>query len=187
MANKKEIEVRHRSRSATVTSPSKAPDEAPAAAQAPTGDQAADYDVGYGKTPPDTRYKPGQSGNPKGRPKGSKNLKTDLAEEMQERVQVREGGKTQTVSKQRAMVKSLTAKAVHGDARAMVIAFDLMCRLLHADEAEDTARGLSPDDKAILKAYAERLLRKLNEFPEDNKGGGVAINSMQDNSDETDN
>ncbi len=147
----------------------------------------SDDSVGYGSPPKHTQFKPGQSGNPKGRPRGTKNLKTDLEEELGEMIVVREGGNPKTVSKQRAMVKSLTAKAVHGDARAMVIAFDLMCRLLHADEAEDTARGLSPDDKAILKAYAERLLRKLNEFPEDNKGGGVAINSMQDNSDETDN
>ncbi len=147
----------------------------------------SDDKTGYGSPPKHTQFKPGQSGNPKGRPRGTKNLKTDLEEELGEMIVVREGGNPKTVSKQRAMVKSLTAKAVHGDARAMVIAFDLMCRLLHADEAEDTARGLSPDDKAILKAYAERLLRKLNEFPEDNKGGGVAINSMQDNSDETDN
>jgi hypothetical protein len=27
------------------------------------------YDVGYGKPPADTSFKPGQSGNPKGRPK----------------------------------------------------------------------------------------------------------------------
>ncbi len=147
----------------------------------------SDDSVGYGSPPKHTQFKPGQSGNPKGRPRGTKNLKTDLEEELGEMIVVREGGNPKTVSKQRAMVKSLTAKAVHGDARAMVIAFDLMCRLLHADEAEDTARGLSPDDKAILKAFEKRLLRKLNEFPEDNKGGGVSINSMQDNSDETDN
>ena len=144
-----------------------------------------DDDVGFGKPPKHTQFKPGQSGNPKGRPKGTKNLKTDLEEELGEMIVVREGGNPKTVSKQRAMVKSLTAKAVHGDARAMVIAFDLMCRLLHADEAEDTARGLSPDDKAILKAYAERLLRKLNEVPEDNKGGGVAINSVKGPPDES--
>lgn len=29
-----------------------------------------DYEVGYGKPPKDTRFKAGQSGNPKGRPKG---------------------------------------------------------------------------------------------------------------------
>ncbi len=42
------------------------------------------YDVGYRKPPKHTRFKPGQSGNPRGRPKGTKNLKTDLIEELGE-------------------------------------------------------------------------------------------------------
>lgn len=33
---------------------------------------ASDYEVGYGKPPQQTRFKPGQSGNPRGRPKGAK-------------------------------------------------------------------------------------------------------------------
>lgn len=31
------------------------------------------YEVGYCKPPEHTRWKPGQSGNPRGRPKGAKN------------------------------------------------------------------------------------------------------------------
>lgn len=30
------------------------------------------YDVGYAKPPVGTRFKPGQSGNPKGRPRGQR-------------------------------------------------------------------------------------------------------------------
>ena len=33
--------------------------------------EAAPYEVGYGKPPKATRFKPGKSGNPGGRPKGS--------------------------------------------------------------------------------------------------------------------
>ena len=33
----------------------------------------ASYEVGYAKPPVETRFKPGQSGNPRGRPKGAKN------------------------------------------------------------------------------------------------------------------
>ena len=40
------------------------------------------HSVGYGRPPEATRFKPGQSGNPKGRPKGSKNLRTLFAEEL---------------------------------------------------------------------------------------------------------
>ena len=50
---------------------------------------------------------------------------------------VREGGTSKTVSKRRAMLKSLTAKAVQGDTRAAAIVIDMMYRLLHEDEAED--------------------------------------------------
>lgn len=41
-------------------------------------------EIGYKKPPRHTRFRKGQSGNPKGRPKGTQNLKTDLAEELSE-------------------------------------------------------------------------------------------------------
>jgi hypothetical protein len=45
-----------------------------------------DYAVGYGRPPPHSRFKKGQSGNPWGRPPGAKNLKTVLNEALNERV-----------------------------------------------------------------------------------------------------
>lgn len=41
------------------------------------GEQA--YEVGHGKPPVETRWGPGQSGNPKGRPKGSSSTARKLA------------------------------------------------------------------------------------------------------------
>jgi len=76
---------------------------------------AREYQVGYRKPPKATRFKPGQSGNPKGRPKGSPNLASDLSAELGEQITVREGGEAQRVSKQRALIKSLMAKALQGD------------------------------------------------------------------------
>ena len=64
-----------------------------------------EYTVGYRKPPKATRFKPGQSGNPKGRPKGSPNLAADLSTELGELITVREGGAAQRVSKQRALIK----------------------------------------------------------------------------------
>ena len=39
------------------------------------------YEVGNGKPPEHSRFKPGQSGNPRGRPKGAKNKIPGLHEE----------------------------------------------------------------------------------------------------------
>jgi len=47
------------------------------------------YRVGHGGPPLETRFRPGQSGNPRGRPKGSKNTRTLLQEKLSEKVRVR--------------------------------------------------------------------------------------------------
>jgi hypothetical protein len=48
--------------------------EADDKAQVPGGAQDDDPRVGYGRPPLATRFRPGQSGNPRGRPKGARNL-----------------------------------------------------------------------------------------------------------------
>src|SRR5258707_14185668 len=55
-------------------------------------DNQRDYEVGYRKPPGHTRFKKGQSGNPKGRPAGAKNLSTLLSEALNEPVVVTENG-----------------------------------------------------------------------------------------------
>ena len=119
---------------------------------------SGDYDVGYGKPPQHTRFRKGQSGNPTGRPKGAKNLKTELMEELQEQILVREGGRQKHVSKQRAMLKSLTAKAVQGDTKAASVILGIVYRLCHADEGEDAETPIPAEDLAILENLRERLV-----------------------------
>ena len=124
-----------------------------------------DYEVGYGRPPKHTRFKEGHSGNPNGRPIGTKNLKTDLMEELSERISVSEGGKPKKLSKQRALIKSLTAKAIKGDARAISILVNLMVRVLALVEEEREVDLISEDDMAILDNFIARQRRRTSPKP----------------------
>ncbi|MBN9597946.1 MAG: hypothetical protein J0G36_21665 [Afipia sp.] len=120
--------------------------------------EAEEEKVGYGKPPTKTRFKPGQSGNPRGRPKSSVNLKTDLRSELSERIHIREGERSLKVSKQRAMLKALVAKALKGDARAANVVLTLVGRLFEPEAAAEEVPALTSDDEAILARFLARRL-----------------------------
>lgn len=115
-----------------------------------------DYDVGYRKPPKASRFKKGQSGNPQGRSKGTRNLKTDLLEELAERILVKEGGQALKISKQRAMVKTLTAQALKGDTRAATLVLNMVWRILEKEPPIEPAIDLSAEDRAILDGFIRR-------------------------------
>ena len=114
--------------------------------------------VGYRKPPTKTRFKAGQSGNPNGRPKGSVNLKTDLRSELSEKIRIREGERSLKVSKQRAMLKALVAKALKGDARAANVVLTLVDRLFEPEAVAEEVPALTADDQAILERFLARRL-----------------------------
>lgn len=121
---------------------------------------AGNYEIGYGKPPTATRFKKGQSGNPKGRATGTRNLKTDLTEELAERIVIRENDQPRKVSKQRALVKTLTAKAVKGDTRAANLLLNLLWRFIAQEPPVDPVLDLSAEDQAILERFAPRAARR---------------------------
>lgn len=116
-----------------------------------------DYDIGYGKPPKHTQFRAGRSGNPKGRPKGRKNFQTELLEELHEVIAVREGGRRRNVSKQRALLKALTAKALQGDTKAAGLIANMVFRVLQQDEEQIEPAELSAEDRAILENYERRM------------------------------
>ena len=120
-----------------------------------------DYEVGYKKPPKNTQFQPGQSGNPNGRPKGTQNLATDLEEELSAKIMVTEGGNQQQITKQRAMLKTLFAKALKGETRAANVLINLIIGLEPARSMTSDSESLSDEDQAILESYQQQLVNKL--------------------------
>lgn len=112
--------------------------------------------TGYKKPPKSGQFKKGQSGNPKGRPKGSRNLATDLEQEMSSKISVRVDGKEKKMSKQKAMLMTLSAKALKGDPRALETIIKMTERLINDHEEEEQEAPLSTSDEAIIQMYLNK-------------------------------
>jgi Family of unknown function (DUF5681) len=82
-------------------------------------DPEGTYEVGFGRPPTRTRFRPGTSGNPAGRPKGKRNLATVLEKSLQEKVVINENGTRKVITKLEAAVKQLVNKAAGGDLNAL--------------------------------------------------------------------
>ena len=130
-------------------------------------DDSDDYEVGYKKPPAHTRFKKGQSGNPKGRPTGTKNFKTDLMEELSEQVLITESGKDPQITKKRAIVKRTMQKAIAGDIRAIGMLASWVAQFLGISSETVEAEHLSPDDEAIISRYISKAHKSGNDDDSD--------------------
>ena len=108
--------------------------------------------------PEHTRFKAGQSGNPRGRPKGTLNLATVLERTLREKVVINESGRRKTVTKLEAAIKQLTNKAASGDLKAL----QLMAALVRSAEergtqAASTLPVLDEADEKVVFGILNRL------------------------------
>jgi hypothetical protein len=97
-------------------------------------------EVGYGKPPKETQFRPDESGNPNGRPRGSarKSDKTDtlgkaVRELQRSKVYVVEGGKRKKVQFLKALLKRLAHDAHSGDVKARELLVKLF---VQADQSD---------------------------------------------------
>jgi hypothetical protein len=120
-------------------------------------DKNKSYDIGYGKPPQDTRFKPGQSGNPKGKPKGAKNLATIVNNAINEKVVVIENGRRRKRSKMEVAITQLINKAATGDQKALTLLLPLVQIIDSRAEADAvTTPILAEADELVMSHIKER-------------------------------
>ena len=117
-------------------------------------DQERDYEVGYGKPPRPTRFKRGQSGNPRGRSSGAKNLKTLLSDALNVCVVVSDNGGRRKITKREAIITQLVNRSATADWRAIKILFDLV------RDIEGQTEPASPETSAFSEAD-EKVIEQL--------------------------
>ena len=127
-----------------------------------------DEAIGYGRPPTAHRFKKGQSGNPKGRPAGARNLKSIVAAEQKQKVVVTEGGRSRTLTKQEAIIKTLHAKALRGDLKAIMMCVSLNERFLLGDDNGAPQAPQPDEDEMILNHFLQRQQQR----PTEGEGAG---------------
>lgn len=98
-----------------------------------------DHEVGYGKPPKETRFKKGQSGNPKNRQRPVKSHGKRLSQVFDEKVSASENGRLRKISKIQAIVKQAINGAVKGDRKSTQAVLRMVEQTLHR-------RGPKPPD-----------------------------------------
>jgi hypothetical protein len=118
-------------------------------------------EVGYGRPPVASRFKPGKSGNPKGRPKGANNLKTLIREAMTASIPIQEGEKIRRVTRLEGVVLRQIQSALKGNDKSAMAVLKMALQLgFLQDSSESDEITLSREDERILE---ELLARSRND------------------------
>ena len=118
----------------------------------------APYEVGFGKPPRSTQFKPGRSGNPTGRPRGAKNFAVAIEQELITRVTVTENGRRRRISKREVIAKHLVNKAASGDLKAIPLLLN-EARAHQSNLADAGSDQVfdTPEDRKVLDGIIARI------------------------------
>ena len=120
--------------------------------------KSSDYRVEFGKPPATTRFKKGQSGNPKGRPKGRLNFATVLERTLRKTVVISENGRRKTITKLEAAIKQLVNRGASGDQAALK---QLIVLVQSAEQRAQSERaqsgGMADADQKVMQGVLKKL------------------------------
>jgi hypothetical protein len=137
--------------------------------EAPTGE---DGRIGYKRPPTKNRFRKGQSGNPFGRRKGQRNMPAILNDILAQTVMVKQGNKSERMTKGEAVLKMIMSKAQNGDRRAIDAISFLAEKIGRVDDrnSETSSRGgimlvpgvakSSEEWNIMMAAYRKRKAEK---------------------------
>ena len=111
------------------------------------------YTVGKGRPPIGTRWKPGQSGNPRGRPKGTRNIGAVLNDVLRQKIAVTENGQTRRMPVLEAMMRRLVNDALRSTPSAVKLLLSIIERHGETLGSELRLEDLQSEDQAILARY----------------------------------
>jgi hypothetical protein len=122
-------------------------------------DRGRDYEVGYKRPPKETRFKKGNSANPRGRPRGSKNLATLLDEALNTPVETVEDGTRRRRTKRDVVIEQLVDRSASADLRATKLLLDMLHKLERGPASADAETASPNSDKDIYEQLRAKLAR----------------------------
>lgn len=124
-------------------------------------DDKKTYEIGYGRPPERSRFKKGQSGNPKGRPRGVKNTEDLILDLLKKKMVMNVSGEATQISAHKAILMAQLKRALDkGDTKAGKLLLDL----------HSAAEARKYRTEAILRHLVDSLyevfLQKAEKDPE---------------------
>ena len=120
-------------------------------------DDERDYEVGYGKPPPHTRFVKGQSGNSRGRSRGAKNMKTLLSKALNELVVVTDNGGRRKISKREAIITQLVNRSAKADFKAIQILLGMIRDIESDTDPHSSDPTFTEADQQIIQRLQARF------------------------------